>query len=48
MSCRPCSSRWNARETRERVEDFDLDVAREAAAREPRTKPGDLWLQREA
>jgi DNA modification methylase len=31
------------REKRERVEDFDLDSALEDAAREPRSKPGDLW-----
>jgi len=32
------------RERRERPESFDLDEALEAATREPRTKPGDLWL----
>ncbi len=32
------------RERRERVEHFDLDEALEQAKREPRTKPGDLWL----
>ena len=32
-----------AREKRERVEDFDLDDALEEATREPRTKPGELW-----
>lgn len=31
------------REKKERVEDFDLDSALEDAAREPRSKPGDLW-----
>jgi len=34
----------DAREKRERPESFDLDEALEAASREPRTKPGDLWL----
>ena len=32
------------REKKERVEDFDLDSALEDAAREPRSKPGDLWV----
>ncbi|MGE0227606.1 MAG: site-specific DNA-methyltransferase [Dehalococcoidia bacterium] len=32
------------RERRERAEHFDLDEALEQAKREPRTKPGDLWL----
>src|SRR5215207_5319239 len=32
------------RERRERTEHFDLDEALEQAQREPRTKPGDLWL----
>ena len=32
-----------AREKRERPESFDLDAALEAATREPRTKPGELW-----
>ena len=31
------------REKKERAEDFDLDSALEDAAREPRSKPGDLW-----
>ena len=34
----------DAREKRERHETFDLDAAIEAATREPRTKPGDLWI----
>ena len=34
----------DASERRERPESFDLDEALEAATREPRTKPGDLWL----
>jgi DNA modification methylase len=33
----------DAREKRERPETFDLETALEAATREPRTKPGDLW-----
>jgi DNA modification methylase len=33
-----------ARERRERPEHFDLDAALEAATRQPRTSPGDLWL----
>jgi ParB-like chromosome segregation protein Spo0J len=33
----------DAREKRERPESFDLDAALEAATREPRAKPGDLW-----
>jgi hypothetical protein len=33
-----------AREKREQPEDFDHDSALAAATREPRTKPGDLWL----
>jgi len=33
----------DARERRERVESFDLDLALEEATREPRTRPGDLW-----
>jgi DNA modification methylase len=33
----------DARERRERIEQFDLDAALEATA-SPRTKPGDLWL----
>jgi DNA modification methylase len=32
-----------SRERRERPETFDLDAALEAARREPRTKPGELW-----
>ena len=32
------------REKRERPESFDLGAALEAATKEPRTKPGDLWL----
>ena len=32
-----------AREKRERPENFDLDAALEAATRQPRSKPGDLW-----
>ena len=35
--------RLDAREKRERPETFDLDAALEAARREPRTKPGELW-----
>ena len=31
------------RERRERPEQFDLDSALDAATREPRTKPGDVW-----
>ena len=31
------------RDKKERVEDFDLDSALEDAAREPRSKPADLW-----
>ena len=31
------------RDKKERAEDFDLDSALEDAAREPRSKPGDLW-----
>lgn len=31
------------RERRERPETFDLETALEAATREPRTKPGELW-----
>lgn len=34
----------DAREKRERVEDFDLEAALEEAAREPRTKLGDVWV----
>jgi DNA modification methylase len=34
----------DAREKRDRPESFDLDSALEQAQREPRTKPGDLWL----
>jgi DNA modification methylase len=34
----------DAREKRDRPEAFDLDAALEQAQREPRTKPGDLWL----
>lgn len=33
-----------AREKAERVEVFDIDEAIDAATKEPRTKPGDLWL----
>lgn len=33
----------DARDKREKIEDFDLDAALEEATREPRTKPGDLW-----
>ena len=33
----------DAREKRERAEDFDLDSALEEATSEPRVKPGDLW-----
>ena len=33
----------DTRETKERVEDFDLDSALDEATRTPRTKPGDLW-----
>jgi DNA modification methylase len=36
-----------AREKRDRPESFDLDEALEAATREPRTKPGDVWLMGE-
>jgi DNA modification methylase len=32
------------REKREHVESFDLDEALEEARRDPRTKPGDLWV----
>ena len=32
-----------ARERRDRPENFDLDAALEAATRQPRSKPGDLW-----
>jgi DNA modification methylase len=32
------------REKQERVESFDLDEALEEARRDPRAKPGDLWL----
>ncbi len=34
----------DARERRERVEQFDLDAALEEATRQPRAKRGDLWL----
>ncbi len=34
----------DAREKRVQIEHFDLDEALEAATREPRTKPGDVWL----
>ena len=34
----------DAREKRERHEQFDLDEALEQATREPRSKPGDAWL----
>ena len=34
----------DVREKRERTEQFDLDEALEAATREPRTQPGDVWL----
>jgi DNA modification methylase len=33
----------NAREKRDRLEDFDLDAALDQATREPKTKPGDCW-----
>jgi DNA modification methylase len=33
----------SARERRERPEAFDLDSALDAATKEPRSKPGDLW-----
>ena len=33
----------SARERRERPEAFDLEAALEAATKEPRSKPGDLW-----
>ena len=35
--------RLDAREKRERLEDFDLDAALRDATRAPRTKPGQLW-----
>jgi DNA modification methylase len=35
--------RLDARERRERPEAFDLETALDAATREPRTAPGDLW-----
>jgi DNA modification methylase len=35
--------RLDARDKRERPETFDLDAALEAARREPRTKPDELW-----
>jgi DNA modification methylase len=35
------------REKRERTEAFDLDEALEAATKEPRSKPGDLWALRD-
>ena len=34
----------DARERRERPESFDLDEALDAATREPRSKPGELWV----
>jgi DNA modification methylase len=34
----------DAREKRDRPEDFDLDVALGSATREPRAKPGDVWI----
>ena len=33
----------SAREKRERPESFDLDAALEAATRQPRSRPGELW-----
>ena len=33
----------DVRERRERTEAFDLEAALDAATKEPRTKPGDLW-----
>jgi len=36
--------RLDAAEKRDRPEAFDLDAALEAATRESRTKPGDLWI----
>jgi DNA modification methylase len=34
----------DARERRERVEQFDLETALEEATRAPRSKPGELWI----